>query len=137
MLTGIGLACHSCLSADLLSLELTCGSSMQSYGQCTASLWQQVGVTYDWRLAVPLLEQRDGYFTKLKAAIEGTHKLHKQKVCHVDCCMQTRVISMVLLYTGCCVHLWFEACYNSLCLYANMLIRSLLSCTVQALFSCL
>ena len=41
---------------------------------------------------MPLLEQRDGYFTKLKAAIEGTHKLHKQKVCHADCCMQTRVI---------------------------------------------
>ena len=42
-------------------------------------MWQ-VGVTYDWRLAVPLLEQRDGYFTKLKAATEGAHKLHKQKV---------------------------------------------------------
>lgn len=43
---------------------------------------------------MPLLEQRDGYFTKLKAAIEGTHKLHKQKVCHADCCMQTPVISI-------------------------------------------
>lgn len=39
-----------------------------------------VGVTYDWRLAVPLLQQRDGYFTKLKAATEGTHRLHQQKV---------------------------------------------------------
>ena len=29
---------------------------------------------------MPLLEQRDGYFTKLKAAIEGAHKLHKEKV---------------------------------------------------------
>ena len=29
---------------------------------------------------MPLLEQRDGYFTKLKAATEGAHKLHKQKV---------------------------------------------------------
>ena len=43
-------------------------------------MWEQVGVTYDWRLAVPLLEQRDGYFTKLKAMIEGAHKLHKWKV---------------------------------------------------------
>ncbi|KAL0043739.1 hypothetical protein WJX82_004801 [Trebouxia sp. C0006] len=51
--------------------------SLGDFGYDSNSL---VGVTYDWRLAVPLLEQRDGYFTKLKAAIEGTHKLHKQKV---------------------------------------------------------
>ena len=43
---------------------------------------------------MPLLEQRDGYFTKLKAAVEGTHKLHKQKVCHLTCCMQICVISI-------------------------------------------
>ena len=49
----------------------------------------QVGVTYDWRLAVPLLEQRDGYFSKLKGAIESAHKLHKQKV-QAACCMFMR-----------------------------------------------
>ena len=40
----------------------------------------QTGVTYDWRLSVPMLEQRDGYFTKLKATIEITCKLQNQKV---------------------------------------------------------
>ena len=29
---------------------------------------------YDWRLAFPLLEERDGYLTKLKARIESMHK---------------------------------------------------------------
>jgi len=43
---------------------------------------------------VPLLEQRDGYFTKLKAATEGTHKLHKQKVYLLICCMLTHVMSI-------------------------------------------
>eukprot|EP00891_Asterochloris_glomerata_P002292 jgi/Astpho2/2292/e_gw1.00040.193.1_t len=38
------------------------------------------GVTYDWRLSVPMLEQRDGYFTKLKATIEIMCKLQNQKV---------------------------------------------------------
>ena len=28
---------------------------------------------YDWRLAFPILEQRDGYFTKLKSTIEAMH----------------------------------------------------------------
>ena len=40
----------------------------------------QTGVTYDWRLSVPMLEQRDGYFTKLKATIEIMCKLQNQKV---------------------------------------------------------
>lgn len=43
---------------------------------------------------MPLLEQRDGYFTKLKAATEGTHKLHKQKVYLLICCMLTHVMSI-------------------------------------------
>ena len=53
----------------------------------------KVGVTYDWRLAVPLLEQRDGYFTKLKSAIEGVYKLHKQKV--ISWCSTGCLLSMV------------------------------------------
>ena len=40
----------------------------------------QTGVTYDWRLSVPMLEQRDGYFTKLKATVEIMCKLQNQKV---------------------------------------------------------
>ena len=35
---------------------------------------------YDWRLAFPLLEERDGYFTKLKTKIEGLHKTKGKKV---------------------------------------------------------
>ncbi|KAL3135758.1 hypothetical protein ABBQ32_007321 [Trebouxia sp. C0010 RCD-2024] len=38
-----------------------------------------VGVTYDWRLAVPLLQRRDGYFSKLKGTIESTVSLHNVK----------------------------------------------------------
>ncbi|KAK9805752.1 hypothetical protein WJX73_005728 [Symbiochloris irregularis] len=39
-----------------------------------------VGETYDWRLAVPVLQQRDGYFTRLKNRIEVMHELHGEKV---------------------------------------------------------
>jgi phospholipid:diacylglycerol acyltransferase len=35
---------------------------------------------YDWRLAFPLLEQRDGYLTKLKYRIESFHKASGKKV---------------------------------------------------------
>ena len=35
---------------------------------------------YDWRLAFPLLEQRDGYLTKLKYKIESFHKTSGKKV---------------------------------------------------------
>jgi phospholipid:diacylglycerol acyltransferase len=36
--------------------------------------------SYDWRLAFPLLEQRDGYLTKLKYKIESFHKATGKKV---------------------------------------------------------
>jgi phospholipid:diacylglycerol acyltransferase len=35
---------------------------------------------YDWRLAFPLLEERDGYFTNVKARIESLHKTSGKKV---------------------------------------------------------
>ena len=44
----------------------------------------QIGETYDWRLGVPNLEVRDGYFTRLKARIEMTHHLNNEKVGPVD-----------------------------------------------------
>ena len=39
----------------------------------------QIGETYDWRLGVPNLEVRDGYFTRLKHRIEITHHLNHEK----------------------------------------------------------
>ncbi|KAK9822390.1 hypothetical protein WJX81_007759 [Elliptochloris bilobata] len=39
-----------------------------------------IGETYDWRLAVPNMERRDGYFTRLKVRVETTHQLHGEKV---------------------------------------------------------
>lgn len=35
---------------------------------------------YDWRLAYPILEKRDGYFTKLKMKVEFFHKTTGKKV---------------------------------------------------------
>ncbi|GAX78751.1 hypothetical protein CEUSTIGMA_g6188.t1 [Chlamydomonas eustigma] len=39
-----------------------------------------IAMPFDWRLAVPLLETRDAYFTKLRDAIETAHSLAGQKV---------------------------------------------------------
>jgi phospholipid:diacylglycerol acyltransferase len=36
--------------------------------------------SYDWRLSFPLLEERDGYLTKLKNKIEAIHKTTDRKV---------------------------------------------------------
>ena len=57
-------------------------------------------MTYDWRLAVPLLEQRDGYFTKLKAAIEGAHKLHKEKVSSMPLAASCKMFKTVHFWPG-------------------------------------
>jgi len=35
---------------------------------------------YDWRLAFPMLEERDGYFSRLKSTIENMHKTNGRKV---------------------------------------------------------
>lgn len=35
---------------------------------------------YDWRLAFPMLEKRDGYLTKLKSKVEAMHKTTGKKV---------------------------------------------------------
>lgn len=40
----------------------------------------QMAVTYDWRLAVPNLEIRDAYFTRLRNAIEQFRQIHNKKV---------------------------------------------------------
>ncbi len=37
-------------------------------------------MSYDWRLGYQYLEERDGYFTKLKASIESHHKTSGEKV---------------------------------------------------------
>lgn len=37
-------------------------------------------MSYDWRLSFPLLEERDGYFTRLKYHIEAMHKTNGRKV---------------------------------------------------------
>lgn len=36
--------------------------------------------TYDWRLATPLLEKRDKYFSRLRDSIRTLHSNHDQKV---------------------------------------------------------
>ena len=41
--------------------------------------------TYDWRLATPLLEKRDRYFSRLRDRIRTLHSIHDHKVlpsCH-------------------------------------------------------
>ena len=66
-------------------------SHLRSCRRCAPQCWQhcaraepplagQIGETYDWRLGVPLLEVRDGYFTRLKRSIELAHQLHDEKV---------------------------------------------------------
>ena len=50
--------------------------------------WREVGyeanmlhaAPYDWRLSPTALEQRDGYFTRLKSSIEVMVKLHGVRV---------------------------------------------------------
>jgi len=37
---------------------------------------------YDWRLSYPLLEKRDGYFTKLMHKVEAMHKVTDKKSCN-------------------------------------------------------
>jgi len=37
-------------------------------------------MAFDWRLAFPLVEERDGYFTKLKNQVEMFHDRHGEKV---------------------------------------------------------
>ncbi|KAK9829180.1 hypothetical protein WJX72_004349 [[Myrmecia] bisecta] len=39
-----------------------------------------IGETYDWRLSVPNMEARDGYYTRLKARFEVTMRQHNMKV---------------------------------------------------------
>ncbi|EFJ42118.1 hypothetical protein VOLCADRAFT_97885 [Volvox carteri f. nagariensis] len=39
-----------------------------------------VSMPYDWRLAMPLLEERDGYFTRLRLTIEGLAEVSGERV---------------------------------------------------------
>ena len=60
----------------------TCPTSHHSVqpSQSAAQLGHaQIGETYDWRLGVPNLEVRDGYFTRLRRRIEITHHLNHEK----------------------------------------------------------
>lgn len=41
---------------------------------------EQVTEPYDWRLALPNLERRDGYFSRLRARIEVLTKTRGEKV---------------------------------------------------------
>nr|ANH71127.1 phospholipid: diacylglycerol acyltransferase [Lobosphaera incisa]ANH79231.1 phospholipid:diacylglycerol acyltransferase [Lobosphaera incisa] len=43
-----------------------------------------IGETYDWRLSVPNMEYRDGYYTRLKARFEVTKLQHGRKVMAVS-----------------------------------------------------
>ena len=45
----------------------------------------QISETYDWRLAVPNMEKRDSYFTRLKWRIELTHHTEVEKVSPSNC----------------------------------------------------
>lgn len=47
---------------------------------------------YDWRLAFPILEKRDGFFTSLKYRIEAKHKTSGKKVVLVTHSMGSMVI---------------------------------------------
>lgn len=48
--------------------------------------------SYDWRLAFPRLEERDGFFTKLKHKVEAMHKTTGEKVVMASHSMGTNVI---------------------------------------------
>eukprot|EP00798_Chlamydomonas_sp_ICE-L_P013787 gene13787-19696_t len=39
-----------------------------------------ISATYDWRLSLPDLEKRDGFFTRLRSSIEDLQHLHGEKV---------------------------------------------------------
>lgn len=47
----------------------------------------QVTEPYDWRLAPPKLQERDGYFSKIKAKIAFLVQLHGEKVSRDADCM--------------------------------------------------
>mmetsp|Transcript_24159 Transcript_24159/g.39860 ORF Transcript_24159/g.39860 Transcript_24159/m.39860 type:complete len:688 (-) Transcript_24159:13-2076(-) len=49
-------------------------------------------MSYDWRLGYEYLEKRDGYFSKLKAAIETHHKTSGEKVVLVSHSMGSSVV---------------------------------------------
>ena len=51
-----------------------------TYSHCRAGLLLQISETYDWRLAIPNMEKRDSYYTRLKSRIETTKKIHNEKV---------------------------------------------------------
>lgn len=58
-----------------------CLSDFAEMSGCKQSAcFVQRTVTYDWRLAVPNLEIRDFYFSRLKAAIEEYRRNHGKKV---------------------------------------------------------
>ncbi len=40
----------------------------------------QLSAPYDWRLSVPNMEKRDGYFSNLRSVVEVTVKLQHEKV---------------------------------------------------------
>ena len=63
----------------------------------------QYSETYDWRLAVPNMEKRDSYFTRLKWRIELTHHTEQEKVCHEQ-------RSRSLITTDCMSALRKDAC---------------------------
>lgn len=43
-----------------------------------------VSLSYDWRLSMANLEHRDGYFTRMKMAIEMLHTVHKERVAMIS-----------------------------------------------------
>lgn len=53
---------------------------------------------YDWRLAFPLLEKRDGYFNKLKHEIEAMHETTGEKVVHTSHSMGAIVVHFFMAW---------------------------------------
>ena len=68
--------------------------------RCSLCSCWQIGETYDWRLAVPNMERRDGYFTRLKVRVETTHQLHGEKV--APCLRPARTLLARGMLTVCC-----------------------------------
>ena len=61
----------------------------------------QIGVTYDWRLAVPNMEKRDGYFTRLKMVIEWARNVKDEKVRNCPILHQLSVDRLAVLIKIC------------------------------------
>ena len=70
--------------------------------------------TYDWRLSVPALEERDGFFTRLKARCEALVATNRPKGGG-----ETRTIAIL-------AHPWGDSVVRAFFLWADHRVRELL-----------